>query len=101
MHLGDNQMELKWFAEDQAHGGVRHRLYKRNTKMGAWGQTDYFVDASPNSAHNTMGEKYGLYGSGMGELVTMAHNPYRIAACFGGFKRLSLAKKQAEKLLLG
>lgn len=93
-------METKWFSEEQAHGGVRHRLYKRNTKLGAWGQTDYFVDASPNSAHNTMGEKYGLFGSGMGQLITNAHTPYRIAACFGGFKRLSIAKAEAEKKLI-
>lgn len=92
-------MELKWFSEIQAHGGTRYRLYKRNTSLGAWGQSDYFIDKAPNSAHYTMGRKYGLYGSGMGELVTSANIPYRIAACFGGFNKLSEAKMQAKKLL--
>lgn len=91
-------METKWFSEQQAHGGVRHRLYKRNTKLGAWGQTPYFVDAAPNRAHYTYGKKYGLYGSGMGEMI-MADVPYRIAACFGGFMTLSVAKAEAVRLL--
>ena len=92
-------METKWFSLTQTHGGVRHRLFKRNTKMGAWGQTSYFVDAAPNSAHFTMGKKYGLYGSGMGELVASANVPYRIAACFGGFSKLSEAKNVAQEML--
>ena len=92
-------METKWFSQTQAHGGVRHQLFKRNTKMGAWGQTPYFVDCAPNIAHYTYGKKYGLYGSGMGELVASANVPYRIAACFGGFSKLSEAKKAAEHRL--
>jgi hypothetical protein len=91
-------MIKKWFSQKEANGGVRHRLYKRNTNHGAWGQSSYFIDAAPNSAHFTMGKKYGLYGSGMGAIVD-AVVPYRIAACFGGFSKLSEAKKEAEKLL--
>jgi hypothetical protein len=92
-------METKWFSQAQAHGGVRYQLFKRNTKMGAWGQTPYFVDCAPSIAHYTCGKKYGLYGSGMGELVTSANVPYRIAACFGGYSKLSEAKKAAEHRL--
>ena len=93
-------MELKWFSETQAHGGMRHYLYHRNTKLGAWRRTDYFIDAAPNSAHYTMGKKYGLYGSGMSEIVN-ALVPYRIAACFGGFDKIAIAKMQAKKLFFG
>lgn len=92
-------METKWFSEKQAHGGVRHRLYKRNTKIEAWDQSPYFVDTAPNIAHYTCGKKHGLYGSGMGELIASANVPYRIAACFGGYDRLSEAKKAAEHRL--
>jgi hypothetical protein len=35
----------------------------------------------------------------MGELVTSANVPYRIAACFGGYSKLSEAKKAAEHRL--
>ena len=92
-------METKWFSEKQAHGGVRHRLYSRNTKLGAWGQSPYFIDTAPNIAHYTYGKKHGLYGSGMGELVASADMPYRIATCFGSFSKLSEAKKAAEQRL--
>jgi hypothetical protein len=93
-------METKWFSEDQTNVGIRYYLYKRNTKLGAWGKTSYFIDAASNRAHYTYGEKYGLYGSGMGDLIDVSPFPYRIAACFGGFKKLSDAKKCAEKHLL-
>ena len=92
-------METKWFSEKQAHGGTRHYLYHRNTNFGAWGQSPYFVDTSPHIAHYTYGKKHGLYGSGMGELILSATVPYRIAACFGGFDKLSEAKKSAEQRL--
>lgn len=92
-------MEMKWFSHEQAHGGVRHRLYERKNKFGAWKETPYFVDAAPNQAHYTYGEKYGLYGSGMGELIQNLASSYRIAACFGGFKTLTQAKKTAEQML--
>ena len=92
-------METKWFSQTEVNGNVRHRLYKRNTKMGAWGQTPYFVDSAASSAHYTYGKKHCLYGSGMGSLVASVNVPYRIAACFGGFSKLSEAKKAAEHRL--
>jgi len=92
-------MQLKWFSEQQAHGGTRHRLYKRNTKFSAFEQTPYFIDAAPNKAHYTNGCKYGLFGSGMGKLIEQADVPYRIAACFGGFTNLQPAKAKAESFI--
>ncbi len=92
-------MELKWFSEIQSHGGMRYRLYKRNTKLGSWGQTPYFIDKAPNIAHYTMGKKYGLFGSRMGDLISTAQASYRIAGCFGGFSKLSEAKNKAKELL--
>ncbi len=93
-------MELKWFSQSQANGIIRYRLFKRNTKIGAWGETPYFIDAAKQSYQFTFGKKYGLYGSGMGELVSSATIPYRIAACFGGFSKIVEAKLTAEKMLL-
>lgn len=92
-------METKWFSQTQANGDVRHRLFKRNTKIGAWAETPFFVDAARYRYNYTCGERYGLYGSGMGELITRAKVPYHIAACFGGYNRLSDAKKKAEEML--
>ena len=82
-----------------AHGGKRYRLYKRNTPMGAWSQSPYFIDQAPHKGHYTFGMKYGLFGGGMGELITRADVPYRIAACFGGFATLQQAKAKAESML--
>lgn len=92
-------METKWFSQPDASGVTRHRLFKRNTRMGAWGQTPYFIDTASARHQFTYGKKHGLYGSGMGELVASANVPYRIAACFGGFSKLSEAKKAAEHRL--
>ena len=94
-------METKWFSQTEAHGGSRYRLFKRDTSFGAyiWCRTPYFIDTATKPAHYTYGKKYGLFGSGMGELVH-AIVPYRIAACFGGFSKLSEAKKSAEQKLI-
>lgn len=93
-------MEMKWFSQTDASGMIRHRLFKRNTKMGAWAQTPYFIDAALHSYQFTYGKKYGLFGSGMGELITSASVPYRIAACFGGFSKIKEAKQKAEEMFL-
>lgn len=93
-------MEIKWFSQTQANGMIRHRMFKRNSPTGAWAETPYFIDQSKYTYQYTFGQKYGLFGSGMGELVASASVPYRIAACFGGYSRLSEAKFDAEKKLL-
>ncbi len=93
-------MEIKWFSQEDLSGTTRHRLFKRVTKFGAWGETPYFIDEAKYNHQKTMGKKYGLFGSGMGDVVLSAKVPYRIAACFGGFSKIKDAKTKAEQMFL-
>jgi hypothetical protein len=93
-------MEMKWFSQEESNGNIRHRLYSRDTKFGAWNQTPYFIDSAKHKSHYTYNKKHGLYGSGMGRFIQIAQNMgFRPAACFGGFDKLSDAKKLAESKL--
>lgn len=86
-------MLQKWFKQDVGGGTIRYRLYVRSTPHETWRYTPYFIDAS----HRTE-QKYALYGSGMGDLVTRAYPPYRIAAYLGGLDKLADAKQKAQNL---
>jgi hypothetical protein len=79
-----------WFTNHFACGTTRHRLYIDGL------ETPYFVDKASVRAHFTCGHPVGLFGSGLGEEKTrMGGETYRIAASFGGFDRISDAKKKA------
>lgn len=94
--------ELKWFSQTLANGQVRHQLFKRNSKLGAWAETPYFIHASAYKYqyYSSQGKKYGLYSSGVvGDLVSTALIPFYIAKEMGGFSRLAMAKSEAERCL--
>ena len=92
-------MKTKWFSQKQGRGDTRHRLFFRNEKTSTWNETAYFIDAASAPYQFTNGKKYGLYGSGMGDKMSYANVPYRIAECFGGYNTLREAKETAEYYL--
>lgn len=86
------RLRSKWFKFPMANGCIRHRLYINGS------ETPYFIDEAKLIGHRTYGHKFGLFGAGLGNEVRTARGSYRIAAVFGGFDRISEAKKRAESL---
>ena len=84
-------MQAAWYSHETG-TGKRYRLWDGHK------ETPYFIDHAASRAHRTYGEPYGLFGAGMGDLITQASTPYRIAGCFGGFRTLQAAKDRAITL---
>lgn len=64
-------------------------------------ETAYFIDSARGIlAHKTCGDEHGLFGSGMGALITRAKTPYRIAAILGSHQKIAILKHRAEQMAL-
>jgi hypothetical protein len=92
--VSNNGPACQWRSEDFG-PGRRQRLYVDGVK------TPFFVDSALGVlAHRTAGDEHGLYGAGMGELVTQAKTPYRIAAILGSGRNIHRLKHRAEQMAM-
>lgn len=95
----NNAPKTFWYRFEMACGIVRHKLYVDEQ------ETPYFVDDAKKAGkcHWSMGGPISLHGAGMGETINRiprGGGGYRIARFLGGFKRVELAKGNAEQRAL-
>lgn len=79
----NNAPKFRWWKADFGHT-VRQRLYVDGR------ETPYFIDSAQVAHHKTMGERHGLFGSGMSK--------GGCAAILGFGRSVAVLKHRAEQM---
>lgn len=89
--MSNNAPKCKWVAHHMNDTHSRLRLYVNGA------ETPFWVDVAHTIGHRTHGEKYGLWGSGMGKMTSAG---YRIAGCLGCGPKIAPLKHRAEQMAM-
>lgn len=90
--MRNNAPKTEWRSHVMACGTSRQRLYVNGS------ETPFFIDSNNLLGHRSFGDPHGLYGAGLGDMVSAG---YRIAGCFGSGKKTAPLKHRAEQMALG
>ena len=94
-NASNNAPKIQWIGQTMACGTHRQRLYVNSQ------ETPYFVDSAATIGHRTQGDKHGLFGAGMGNVVrTRDGGSYRIAATLASAPKVAVLKHKAEQYAL-
>jgi hypothetical protein len=90
--MSNQAPKTEWRGFEMACGTKRQKLYVNGQ------ETPFFIDSAKVAAHRCYGEPHGLWGAGMSE--PHWRTGYRIAACLGMGKRVTILKHRAEQMAL-
>lgn len=81
-----------WERSVAGDGLERHQLWIGGER------TPFFIDRALTIGHRTQGERFGLWGAGMGPATTAG---YRIARALDSGPRIAPLKHRAEQMAMG
>lgn len=88
----NNPPKIQWFRFDLSNGIVRSQLHVNGCG------TAYFIDEAKTIGHRCCGERFGLYGSGMGAKIRRHDGTtYQIAAPLDFGPKIGPLKARAER----